>query len=67
MEILSNKYIGIYCICEQCGALLGNIQESDIYSENIVYCPICKHGNYILYNKNYNGVIKNESIINSSN
>lgn len=67
MEVISIKFPGRICICEQCGALLGNIQESDIYSENIVYCPICKHGNYILYNKNYDGVIKDESIINSSN
>lgn len=58
MEVLSNKYVGIICICEECGSFLANIQESDICAENIVYCPVCKHGNHILYNKNYDGIVQ---------
>ena len=58
MEVLSNRYPGRICICEECGALLANIQESDIYAENIVYCPICKHGNHILYDKKYDGTVQ---------
>ena len=59
MEILSNKYIGIYCICEQCGALLGNIQENEIYEDNAVYCMVCHFRNILPYSKSYNGIIKN--------
>lgn len=62
MEILSQKFPGRICICEECGALLGDIQESDIYSDDIVYCLICKHGNHISYNKNYNGIIEEKQI-----
>lgn len=58
MEVLTNRYPGLICICEECGCLLANIQESDIYAENIVYCPCCRHGNHILYNKKYDGIVK---------
>lgn len=67
MEILSNKYPGRLIICTNCGAVLANIQESDIYAENIVYCPLCKAANSIEYNKNYNGVVKNNVENNSDN
>jgi len=43
MEVLSPKYPGRMIICEGCGALLGHIQEADIYAENLVYCPLCKY------------------------
>lgn len=62
MEILSQKFPGRICICNHCGALIANIQESDIYSDNIVYCPLCKTGNYIEYNKNYNGIVEEKQI-----
>jgi len=58
MEVLSNRYAGRICICEECGALLANIQESDIYAGNIVYCPVCNHGNHILYDKKYDGIVQ---------
>lgn len=60
MEVLTNKFPGRICICSNCGALMANIQESDIYSDNIVYCPLCKTGNYIEYSKSYDGVVKEE-------
>lgn len=58
MEVLSPKYPGIMIICQECGAVLGNVQEKDIYGANIVYCPICHHANEIEYDKNYNGEVK---------
>jgi len=55
MEVLSQKYPGIMIICQGCGAVLANIQKSDIYGANLVYCPLCKHANEIEYDKNYEG------------
>ena len=60
MVILSDKYMGLILICKQCGAILGDIKSSDIYGENLVYCPICKFCNTIDYNKNYDGTVKSE-------
>lgn len=58
MEVLSQKYPGIYFICDQCGALVGNVKQEEIYEENSVYCPICHWRNFLIYNKNYNGINK---------
>lgn len=60
MEILSNRFPGLICICEQCGCLMGNIKPGDIYGENFVYCPLCKYQNILNYNKNYQGIIVKE-------
>ena len=60
MEVLSQKYPGIMIICQGCGAVLANIQKSDIYGANLVYCPLCKHANEIEYDKNYDGIVKEE-------
>jgi len=59
MVVLSNKFPGIIIICQGCGCLIGNIQSSDIYAENLVYCPLCKYQNILNFNKNYNGIIEN--------
>lgn len=60
MEVLSQKYPGIMIICQGCGAVLANIQRSDIYGANLVYCPLCKHANEIEYDKNYDGIVMEE-------
>jgi len=60
MEVLSQKYPGIMIICQGCGAVLANIQKSDIYGANLVYCPLCKHANEIEYDKNYDGMVMEE-------
>lgn len=57
MQVLSPVFVGRILVCQQCGALL-NYKESDIYGANLVYCPLCKYANEILYDKNYNGEIK---------
>lgn len=56
MEVLSNKFIGMYFICEQCGCLVGNIKENEIYNESDVYCPLCHYKNTLNYVKSYNGI-----------
>ena len=58
MEILSPKYPGRILICDKCGALLA-YNNADIYG-NLVYCPLCKNGNQIDFDKNYDGIIKEE-------
>jgi len=58
MIVLSEKYVGLFCICEGCGALIAKIQPSDIYADNLLYCPLCKHQNKLNYNKNYDGIVK---------
>lgn len=63
MDVLSNKYVGITCICEECGALCANVQENEIYEDNAVYCAVCHFKNTLPYSKKYNGVVwenKNE-------
>ena len=60
MELLSQKYPGIYFICEQCGAMFGNVQDNEIYEENSVYCPRCHWKNLIPYYKKYDGIVKEE-------
>ena len=50
MEILSSKYPGIWFICEQCGALIGNVKDNEIYNDNDVYCPCCKFKNTLSLN-----------------
>lgn len=60
MEILSLKHLGLWFICEQCSALIVNIQENEIYEDNAVYCPVCHFKNLILYYKKYNGIVNKE-------
>lgn len=58
MIVFSEKHPGRILICENCGALLG-YQDSDVYG-NLVYCPLCKKDNKIDYDKNYDGIVKEE-------
>ncbi len=60
MVVLSNKHPGIMIICQGCGGVLANIQKSDVYGANLVYCPLCRHANEIEYDKNYDGIVKEE-------
>lgn len=62
MEILSSKYPGIWFICEQCGALIGNVKDNEIYNNSDVYCPCCKFKNTLSLNKNYDGIVKKQEI-----
>ena len=39
MEVLSQKYPGIMIICQGCGAVLANIQRSDIYLKLFISLP----------------------------
>lgn len=58
MEILSPKYPGRILICDKCGALLA-YNNADIYGD-LVYCPLCKNGNQIEFDKNYDGIVIEE-------
>lgn len=51
IEVIYPKFPGRILICDRCGVLL-RYEESDIYGDNIVYCPVCKYDNKIKYNKN---------------
>ena len=61
MEILSKRHPGLFFICEQCSALIGDVHENEIYNGFDVYCPICKYKNRINYDKSYDGVVKNDN------
>ena len=61
MKVLSTKHPGLWFICEQCGAVIIDVQDNEIYNERDVYCPICKFQNEILFDKNYDGVVQKES------
>ena len=56
MEVLSPKYPGRIIVCSSCGALLA-YKDNDVY-ESTVYCPLCKQPIKIDYDKNYDGIIK---------
>ena len=58
ITILTKGYPGRILVCAGCGSLL-SYQESDIYGANLIYCPVCKYCNTIDYDKNFNGIIKN--------
>ena len=60
MNVLSTKYPGLWFICEQCGAVVANIKDEEIYEKNDVYCPICHFKNQIAFDKKYEGIIKEE-------
>ena len=60
MVILSPKHPGIFFMCEQCSALIGDVRDNEIYEDNAVYCPVCHYKNLIPYYKKYDGVVKEE-------
>lgn len=59
MKIISPTFVGNLVICSECGALLSWENDHDVYDGDI-YCPICKAKTHIDYDKNYNGIIKEE-------
>lgn len=59
MKVLSIKYPGIFFVCNECGALVGEVNENEIYEDCYVYCPICRNKQRLEYSKKYNGVIEN--------
>ena len=58
MKVLSVKHPGLWFICERCGAVVIDVQDNEIYNERDVYCPICHALNEILFDKNYDGIVK---------
>lgn len=48
MEVLYPKFPGNILICNKCGALL-SYTKRDIYGGNLVYCPLCKNANQIMF------------------
>lgn len=58
MEVLYPKFPGLLAICEGCSALL-HYTPKDIYG-NVIYCPLCKAAIEVPFDKNYDGLIKEE-------
>lgn len=58
MIVLSPRPVGLYFICEQCGSMIIDVKDNEIYNGRDVYCPICKFKNEILFDKNYDGIVK---------
>ena len=58
MIVLSPRPVGLYFVCEQCGSMIVDVQDNEIYNERDVYCPVCHALNEILFDKSYDGVIK---------
>lgn len=61
MKVLSNRCPGIYFVCENCGSVVVDVKDNEIYNGRDVYCPICSYKNEILFDKNYDGVAKEEN------
>lgn len=62
MKVISQDFPGIMIICQNCGCLIGDIKPSDIYAENLVYCPLCRFQNTLEFNKGYDGIVKKQEI-----
>lgn len=60
MKVISQVFPGIMIVCQGCGCLIGDIKPSDIYAENLIYCPLCRFQNILEFNKNYDGIIKKQ-------
>lgn len=63
MEVLSPKYPGIWFICDQCGAVIANVKDNEIYNDSDVYCPICHWCNQLNYVKSYDGIVKETTVV----
>ena len=61
MKVISPTFPGRIAICPTCGALLGDIKDSDIYGKDM-YCLVCKQKIPIDYDKNYDGIVKEQEI-----
>lgn len=61
MRVISPKFPGLLIICSNCGALFALESDHDIYDGDI-YCPLCKAKTHIDYDKNYDGIIKEQEI-----
>ena len=60
MIVLSNRHPGIYFVCENCGSVVIDVKDNEIYENSYVYCPICKNKQKLEYNKSYNGIVINQ-------
>ena len=60
MKILSPTYPGSILICSDCGCLFA-YNQSDLYENQFVYCPVCHIRQRANLNLNYEGEVKNES------
>ena len=58
MKIISKTFPGITICCSGCGALLA-YTSADIYG-NVIYCPICKATTEVPFDKNYDGLVKED-------
>ena len=60
MQVVFKGYPGLWFICEQCGALMIDVQDNEIYNDSDVYCPCCRFKNTLPLNKNYDGIVTEE-------
>ena len=58
MEVLFPRFPGRIVICSSCGALL-RYNDADVY-DSTIYCVLCKQPTHVDYNKNYDGIVKEE-------
>lgn len=59
MIILSNRYYGNICRCNNCGCLIGYKPE-DLHAGHYVYCPQCKFEIWVPLDLTYDGTIIEE-------
>ena len=57
MIVLSPRYCGLVCQCNNCGALLGYKPE-DIHADSYVRCPQCETEILTHMKLSYDGTIK---------
>ncbi len=60
MEVIINKFPGLLATCDKCGSIL-RWTPQDVYGK-VVYCPLCKNSIEVPFDKNYDGVIKEQEI-----
>lgn len=59
-KMILPKMVGpLWSICENCDCLFV-FDDNDVYEDHYVYCVQCGFKNRIEYEKNYDGVVKND-------
>ena len=58
MEVICPRFLGRIVVCSSCGSLLA-YDDKDVYNSTI-YCALCKQPTHVDYDKNYDGIVKEE-------
>ena len=59
VKVILPKTPAFLHMCSNCYALL-TYSTNDIYEKHFIYCPVCKSKEQVLFELDYDGVVKSE-------